>query len=77
MSTQKSLCLLDRFEPPGCRTTHTALSYPGRFVRLLGPIVRILRRNVDGLWNQLPVCNTITSQLIRNDLPGLSAMRPQ
>jgi hypothetical protein len=70
MSTQKSLSLLDRFEP-----SHTSLSHPGHFMRLLSPIVRILRRIVDDLWNQFPMCDTITAQFIGHDLSGLVPVR--
>jgi len=45
MSTQKSLRLLGRFEPP-----HPSLPYPGCLVRLLSAIIIILLRAVDRLW---------------------------
>jgi hypothetical protein len=76
MGGNKLLSLPHRFETPGCRTTHPALSNPGRLMRPLRPIVGILRIIVDNTWHQLPVSNTITSQLIRHDLPGLAAVVP-
>jgi hypothetical protein len=42
MGAQKSLSLLDRFELP-----HTPLPDPRRLMRLLGPIVGVLRCIVD------------------------------
>jgi hypothetical protein len=44
MSPQKSLSLLDRFELP-----HPSLTYLGRFMRMLGPIVGILRIIMDNI----------------------------
>jgi len=43
-------------------------------MRLLRPIILILLGTVDRLRDKLTVSNTIASQLIRNDLPGLAAM---
>ena len=69
MGTHKSLGLLDRFELP-----HTSFPNPGRLVRLFCPIVRILRRIMDDLRNQLSMSNAIASQLIRHDLSGFTTM---
>ena len=46
-------------------------------MRLLGPIILILFSTVDRLGGQLSMCNTIASQFIGDDLPGLTAMAPQ
>ncbi len=78
MGTEKSLGLSDRFE-----LSHPSLSHPGRLIpdkagqalRLLSPIIFILFRNVDRLWNQFPVSNTITAQFVSHNLPRLAAMR--
>jgi hypothetical protein len=55
MSTQESLSLPHRLEPP-----HTPLSYPRLFVRLLSTIILVLLSTVDRLRNQRPIRNTIT-----------------
>jgi hypothetical protein len=71
MRGHESLSLPSRFEPP-----HHSLPHSRRLVRLLSPVVGILRIIVDNIWHQLPVSYTITSQLIRHDLPGLAAVVP-
>jgi hypothetical protein len=48
--TQESLSLLYRF-----KLTHTSLPYPGRLVRLLGPVILVPLGTVDRLWNQLKI----------------------
>jgi hypothetical protein len=77
MSAQKPLSLLDRFEPSECRTTHPSLTYPVRFMRLLGPIVDILRSVMKNIKHQVSMSNTITSQFVCHDLSGLAAMTAQ
>jgi hypothetical protein len=72
MSTQKSLRLLQRLEPP-----HPSLPHPGRLMGLLGPVILILLGTVDRLRKQFPVSDSIAPQLISHDLPRLTAMRPQ
>ena len=67
MGTQKSLSLTDRLEPLECRSTHHSLSHSGRLMRLLCPVVGILRPIVNNIWNQFTVSNTITAQFIRHD----------
>jgi hypothetical protein len=67
MGTQRSLGLPDRFKLP-----HPSLPHPGRLMGLLCPVVGILRIIVDNIWHQLTVSNAITTQLIRNDFPGLA-----
>jgi hypothetical protein len=52
MSTQESLRLSGRLETSGCRITHSPLSYPSRFMRLLDPIILILFSTVDRLGDQ-------------------------
>ena len=76
MGTQKSPCLPGRFELPKCRTTHPTFSHSGHFVRLLGPIIGIAIIYVDGLRNQFTMRDTITTQLVRHDLPRLTTMPP-
>lgn len=72
MSARQSLSLPGRFE-----LTHRTFSHPGRLVRLLGSIILILFSTINGYRDQFPMRNTITSQLIRNDLPRLTAMASQ
>ncbi len=55
MSTQKPLSLTHRLESP-----HSALSHPGRLVRLLCAIVGIPISDVNGLRYNLAMSNTIT-----------------
>ena len=72
MSTQKSLRLLQRLEPP-----HPSLPHPGRLMGLLGPVILILLGTVDRFRNQFPESNAVAAQLIGHDLPGFAAMTPQ
>ena len=69
MGSDKSLSLSGRFKTP-----HPSFSHPGRFMRLLGPVILILFSTVDRLRYQLSMHYAITSQLVRHDLPGLTAM---
>jgi hypothetical protein len=69
MSTQKSLGLPRRLEPP-----HTPLPHPGRLVRLFGSIIRILISHMNGFWNNLPVSYWIATQFVRDNLPWLFAI---
>jgi hypothetical protein len=64
MSTQKSLSLSDRLE-----STHPTLSHPGRFMRLLCPIILTLFSAVDCLRHQLSMRYSIASQFVSHDLP--------
>ena len=43
--------------------THPSLSYPGRFMQLLGSVICVLFSSVDRLGHQLTMCNTLASQL--------------
>ena len=72
MCIDESLCLPHRLETP-----HSSLPYPGRLVRLFGPVVLILLSAVDHFRNQLTMSNTVTTELVRHDLPGLTAMISQ
>ena len=56
MSTQKSLRLPCRFEPP-----HHPLSHSGRFMGLLGPIVRVLGIIMNKIPQQFMVSNTVAA----------------
>ena len=69
MSTQKSLSLLGRLKFP-----HPSLPDPGCLMRLLCPIVGVPISDMDCFRDYLTMGDWITSQLIRHDLPGLSAM---
>ena len=69
MGSNESLRLPHRLESP-----HPSLSYPGRLMRLLSPIILILLRAVDRLRHQFPVGDTIAAQLVRDDLPGLATV---
>lgn len=69
MSTQESLGLSERFE-----LTHPSLPHSGRLVRLFSPIVIILLSTVDRIGHDLTLSYRIASQLIRHDLPWLSAI---
>ena len=71
MSCHESLGLPYRFESP-----HPSLSNSGSFVGLLHAIIPILFRTMDRLRNNFPMCHTIASQLIRNDLPGFAFVAP-
>ena len=68
MSTQESLSLPDRFE-----LTHPSLPHPGRFMRLLGPVILILLITMDRVWHQFSMRHAITAQFVRHNLPWLSA----
>ena len=46
-------------------------------MRLLCPIIFILLRTLDRVRNQFPVSDTVTSQFISHDFPGLAAMASQ
>lgn len=59
MGSHEPLGLSHRFEPP-----HTSLPNPGRFMRLLGPIILILFGTMDHLRYQLSMCNTLATQFI-------------
>ena len=72
MGSDNPPSLTHRFESP-----HPSLSHPGRLVALFGTVIGILVSGVDRLGDYLSVCNRIAAQLIRNDLPGLLAMRSQ
>jgi hypothetical protein len=71
MGTQESLSLLHRFE-----SSHPTLSHPGRFMRLLRPIVRVSRRIVDYIRHQFSMGHTVASQFVRHDVPGLATTTP-
>ena len=43
-------------------------------MRLLCPIIFILLRTLDRVRNQFPVSDTVTSQFISHDFPGLAAI---
>ena len=66
MDIEKSLRLQCRFE-----TTHTSLSNSSRLMRQFRAIVGILRRVMNRLGYQLPMSDTVASQLVRHDLPWL------
>jgi hypothetical protein len=72
MRSNESLSLPDRFELP-----HSSLSLPGRFMRLLCPIVLILLSTVDRFRYEFTMCDTITTQFVRHDLPVLTTMTSQ
>ena len=72
MGTQKTLCLLYRFE-----LAHTPLSNSRRLMRQLSSIVRISRCIVNRLWNQFSVRDSIAPQFIRHDLSWLTLVIAQ
>jgi len=72
MSPQKSLSLSGRFKLP-----HPPLPDPGRLMRLLSPTILILFSTVDRAGNQLTMSNTLTTQLVSHNLPGLTFMTSQ
>jgi len=72
MGSYKSLSLPHRLE-----LTHPSLPYPGRLMRLLCPIVLVLFGTVDRLGYQLSMGDTIASQLVGHDLPGLASVASQ
>jgi hypothetical protein len=69
MDTQKSLRMPCRFEPP-----HPSLPHPSRLVRLLCSIILVLLSTVDRIGNQLTMCDSMTTQLVGNDLTGFASM---
>ena len=69
MYTQKPLSLPYRFE-----SSHPPFPDPGRLMGLLCSIVCVPICDMDGLWNQLSMSNTITPQLVCHDLPGFTTM---
>jgi hypothetical protein len=62
VDADESLRLEHRFEP-----SHPPLSYPGRLMRQLGPVVRISTGVVQGARQQLATGHRITAQLVRHD----------
>jgi hypothetical protein len=58
----ESLRLNHRFEP-----SHPPLSYPGRLMRQLGPVVRVPTGVVRSSRQQLAVGYRVASQLVRHD----------
>ena len=71
MYTKESLNLAGRFEP-----LHSSLSHPGRFMRLLCPIIRVPSCAMDSIRHQLTMCHTVASQLVRHDLSWLATITP-
>jgi hypothetical protein len=63
MGCHISLRLPHRLESPGCRTTHPSFSYPLRLVRLLCPFILILFSAVNGIRDQFPVGNAMTTEV--------------
>jgi hypothetical protein len=72
MGCEKPLGLFHRLELP-----HVSLTNPGRFVRLLSPIILILFGTVDRFRDQFPMSNPIATQLVCHYLPGIAAMTAQ
>ncbi len=77
VNIQESLTLVNRLESSECRTTHAPLPNPGSLVGKLSSIISVLRCIVNDIRNQFTMCNAITSQLIRYDLPWLTGIIPQ
>ena len=71
MSTQESLNLPHRLELRDVGPPHPPLSNPGRFMRLLRPIILILFSAVDRIGNQFSMGDSIASQFISHDFSGL------
>jgi hypothetical protein len=69
MRGNESLSLFYRTE-----FSHPSFPHPGHLMRLLSPIILVLLGSVDGLWNQFPVGNTITAQLVSYDHPRFISM---
>jgi hypothetical protein len=69
---EELLGLPKRFE-----LSHPSLAHSGRLMRLLCPIIRISISDTDSLRNNFSMGYWITSQLIRDDLPGFTAMVTQ
>ncbi len=61
MGTQEPLSLLGRLKLRDVGPTHTTLSHPSRFMRLLHPIILILLGTVESLRNQLTMSDGIAS----------------
>jgi len=72
MGCHKPLGLPDRLE-----SSHPTFSYPHRLMRLLNSIVGIPTCLMDGLRHYLAMSYGIVAQLIRHDLPRLTAMTSQ
>ncbi len=72
MGTQKSLRLTDGFEP-----SHPPLAHPGRFMRLLCPVVGILTGVMNDVRHQLSMSDSITPELVCIDLRRFTAMTSQ
>jgi hypothetical protein len=69
MNAQETLRLLCRFE-----TAHAPLSYPRRLMRQFGTVIGILRRIMNRVRDQFSMRDAVTSQLIRDNLPGFTAI---
>jgi len=69
MRRHETLGLPCRFE-----LAHSSLPDPGCLMRLLYPIVGVPISDMDCFRDYLTMGDRITSELIRHDLPGLSAM---
>jgi hypothetical protein len=69
MVSNESLSSRHRFEP-----LHASFPNPGRLVRLLGPIMRILASDTDRFRDNLPMGNGIAAQLISDNPSGFTAM---
>jgi hypothetical protein len=72
MNTQKSVGVTDRLEP-----SHHALSHPGRLMGLLCTIIGVLRIVMNNIRHKLPMCDSITAQLVGHNLSGFAAMTSQ
>jgi len=72
MGSHKCLGLPYRFEPP-----HYPLPHSGWLMRLLNPIIRILRGVMNCLRNNFPAGNTIATQFVGHDLPGFATVTTQ
>ena len=68
----ESLCLNHGLEP-----SHPPLSYPGRLMRQLGPIVRVPTGIVRSVRQQLAAGHRITSQLVRHYSSWLTTEAPE
>ena len=58
-------------------SSHTPLPDSCRLMGLLGPIILILFGAVDHFGHHFSMCNWITAQSVRHDLPGLTAVTSQ
>ena len=72
MRVQKPLSLPYRLE-----LSHPSFSNPGRLMGLLCSIILVLLSAVNRVGNQLTMRDSITTQFVGNDLPGLAAMASQ